>query len=73
MNKGLIIEEEGHLRIFNRSFRNFIVSAIDDKEVEHLQMIHKKHSNWSNLQGPLLLVVLASVYFFSYSAGRPLF
>ena len=63
INKGLIVEEEGHLHIFNRSFRHFIVSSVDDKEIAHLQAMHKRHSNWSNLQGPLLLVVLATFIF----------
>jgi hypothetical protein len=63
INKGLIVEEEGHLHIFNRSFRHFIVSSVDDKEIAHLQAMNKRHSNWSNLQGPLLLVVLATFIF----------
>jgi len=64
MNKGLILEEkEGHLQIFNRSFRHFIMSSLTDKEVSRLRMLHKQHSNWSNLQGPLLLIVLAVFVF----------
>jgi len=63
MNKGLIVEDEGHLHIFNRSFRHFIVSSVDDKEIGQLQTMHKKHSNWGNLQGPLLLIVLAMFIF----------
>ncbi|HEX5151239.1 MAG TPA: hypothetical protein VFW07_07310 [Parafilimonas sp.] len=63
MNKGLIIKEEGRMHIFNRSFRNFIVSTVDDKEIALLQQIHRKQSNWSNLQTPLILIVLAVFLF----------
>ncbi len=63
MSKGLIVEEEGNLHIFNSSFRNFILTSVDSTELAHLQMLHNKHSNWSSLQTPLLIVVLVVFVF----------
>lgn len=63
MNKRLITEEEGILHIFNSSFRNFILSSVDEKEIAHLQMLHKKHSNWNNLKVPLLIIVMVVFIF----------
>ncbi len=63
LSKNLIEKKEGRLYIFNKSFRNFIVSDVDNKEITRLQLLHKKHSNWSNLQTPLLLFVIAIFIF----------
>jgi hypothetical protein len=63
LSKGLIVVEECNLHIFNSSFRNFILTTVDSKELAHLQMLHNKHSNWSSLQTPLLIVVLVVFVF----------
>jgi hypothetical protein len=63
VSKGLIVDEEGTLHIFARSFRNFILTAVESKELTRLQMLHNKHSNWSKLQTPLLIVVLVVLAF----------
>jgi hypothetical protein len=63
LNKGLILENDGHLHIFNRSFRSFIVSDIGEKEMAHITSLNKKHSGWSQLRTPLLIVIIAVLVF----------
>jgi hypothetical protein len=67
INKGIVTTEEGYLHIFNRSFRNFIVTSISEEEATKMHRLHIKDSNWSKLQGPLVLVVAAVLVFLSIS------
>ncbi|MFT3704964.1 MAG: hypothetical protein QM802_21540 [Agriterribacter sp.] len=63
ISKGLIIEEDGNLHIFNRSFRNFIVTSIGQNEAEKINRQISTGSNWNKLQGPLLIAILAILAF----------
>ena len=69
MKKGLIVrdEESWQLRLFNISFRNFILSVISSREAEKIQSQMKDGWQWSYLKTPLLLVVLAVLAFMTIS------
>ena len=42
VNKGLIHNDNGHLHLFNRSFRHFIVSATSKESMKNVEMLLKK-------------------------------
>jgi hypothetical protein len=63
INKGMIVEREGNLHVFNKSFRNFIVTSIGQTEAEKMNQQIKTGSNWSKLQGPLLIAIVAILAF----------
>jgi hypothetical protein len=67
INKGLIIEDEGHLHLFNRSFRHFIVSAIGRPGRADIDLLYGKSSKWGKLRTPLLIVVIAIFIFLAVS------
>ena len=61
--KGLIIRVDGGLRLFNRGFRNFILTAIGNAEAIKIKHLMEDHSNWSKLKNPLLIVIVAILIF----------
>ena len=69
MKKGLIVrdDESWQLRLFNKSFRNFILTFISGREAEKIQKQIKEGWQWSHLKTPLLLVVLAVLAFLMIS------
>jgi hypothetical protein len=67
VNKGLIHNDNGHLHLFNRSFRHFIVSATSKESMKNVKMLRKRRSNWTNLKKPMLIIVVATFIFFGIS------
>ena len=67
INKGLLKIAEGHPSIFNRSFRNFIVSSIGETAEQEINNLSRKGNSWSQLQAPLLLMVVAIFIFLGVS------
>lgn len=61
--KGLIINCDGTWMIFNRGFRNFILTAIGKKEVDRIKEQIKDNGKWGNLKAPLNLAILAILVF----------
>ncbi len=61
--KGLIIRPDGPLRLFNKSFRNFILTAIGQKEMNRIKAQVKDNGNWKNLRVPMNLAILAILAF----------
>ena len=63
MCKGLIINNDGALILFNRGFRNFILTAIGEKEMERIKEQVKDNGKWGNLKMPLNLAIVAILAF----------
>ncbi|MBC7886711.1 MAG: hypothetical protein H7Z13_02400 [Ferruginibacter sp.] len=63
MAKGAIIRPDGTLRIFNKGFRNFILTAIGNSEAMKIKNQIKDNGNWNTLKNPLQLVILAILAF----------
>ena len=61
--KGLIIRPDGPLMLFNKSFRNFILTAIGQKEMNRIKAQVKDSGNWRNLRAPMNLAILAILAF----------
>ena len=63
LSKGLIVNIDGTLMLFNKGFRNFILTAIGHTEANRIKNQVKDNGNWSNLRAPLNLAVLAILVF----------
>ncbi|WCT10639.1 hypothetical protein [Mucilaginibacter jinjuensis] len=61
--KGLIIRENGILKIFNHGFRNFILTAIGGTEAMQIQRQIRDNGNWSKLKVPLVILIVAVLIF----------
>jgi hypothetical protein len=61
--KGIVVNDDGALGLFNRSFRNFILTAIAQNEVEFIKKQLKDNSKWSNLKVPFSLAIVAILAF----------
>ena len=63
ISKKLIINSDGTLMLFNKGFRNFILTAIGETEAKRIKAHVKAGGNWDNLKTPLTLVMLAILVF----------
>ena len=61
--KGIIIRPDGTLRLFNKGFRNFILTAIGNSEAMKIKNNIKDNGNWNQLKNPLIILVLAILAF----------
>jgi hypothetical protein len=61
--KGAIIRSNGTLKIFNRGFRNFILTAIGNTEAQKIKSRIMDNGNWQSLRTPLLIILLAILLF----------
>lgn len=61
--KGLITRAEGTLMLFNKGFRNYILTAIGSSEVERIKAQVKDTGNWSSLKAPLNLCIIGILIF----------
>jgi len=61
--KGLVIRPDGTLKLFNKGFRNFILSAIGNGEAMKIKRQISENGNWNTLKYPLQLVILAILAF----------
>ena len=61
--KGLIINNDGVLMLFNQSFRNFILTAIGENEMNRIKEQIKDNGRWGNLKAPLNIAILAILAF----------
>ena len=63
MNKGMIHIKDGRLTLFNRSFRNFILTSISNNDVKLIEGQIKDNGTWKTLRYPALLILAALSYF----------
>lgn len=63
ISKGVIIRYDGALKLFNKGFRNFILTAIGNAELHKIKKDIKDNGNWSKLKTPLLVVFIAILTF----------
>lgn len=61
--KGLVVKCNGTLVLFNRGFRNFILTAIGEKEVNRIKEQVKDNGKWGNMKTPMNLAILAILVF----------
>ncbi len=63
ISKKLVIISDGTLMLFNKGFRNFILTAIGQTEANRIKSHVKADGNWDGLKTPLMLVMLAILAF----------
>ena len=61
--KGVVIKSDGTLKLFNKGFRNFILTAIGNSEVVKIKNQIKDNGNWGTLKYPLQLIIVAILAF----------
>lgn len=61
--KGLIVQSNGLMRIFNKGFRNFILTAIGHSEMNKIKERINESGNWHNLKTPLVIIILSILAF----------
>jgi hypothetical protein len=61
--KGIITRPDGTLKLFNKGFRNFILTAIGNSEAMKIKNNIKDSGNWNKLKNPLIILVLAILAF----------
>lgn len=67
INKGVFKYEYGQLRLFNKSFRNFVLTSIGPMEVAKLEMSIKSGNSWKRYRNPVLILVVGLLFFVLYS------
>jgi hypothetical protein len=63
IGKGVIIRPDGTLKLFNRGFRNFILTAIGNSEAKKIKNQILDNGNWGKLKNPLMIVVFSILAF----------
>ena len=63
ISKKLIIRHDGTLSLFNKGFRNFILTAIGETELKRIKEQVKDTGSWDSLKAPLGIIILAIVIF----------
>ena len=63
ISKGIITKDDGVLRLFNKGFRNFILTAIGNSEAIKIRNQIKDNGNWKNLKTPLMILIVAILAF----------
>jgi len=63
ISKKLVVNNDGTLMLFNKGFRNFILTAIGETEVARIKEQVKDNGNWNSLKIPLNLTILAILIF----------
>jgi len=63
LDKGIVIENNGMLKIFNRGFRNYILTGLGSYEMEKLIEKINDNRNWNKIKLPLTLVSIAIIGF----------
>ena len=64
ISKGLIIRDQDRkLRLFNKSFCNFILTSIGNIEATKIQNQIKDSGHWNRLRVPLMIIIIAILAF----------
>ena len=66
-NKGLFKYENGQLKLFNKSFRNFVLTSIGPQEAAKLESNISSVSSWKRYKTPSLILVTGLLFFILYS------
>ncbi|MEO6283004.1 MAG: hypothetical protein ABIN80_13865 [Dyadobacter sp.] len=67
--KGLILQDDSGLRIFNVGFRHFILTSIGTGEVMKIRSQIRDNGAWSSLRIPLVILIVA-VFAFLFASQQ---
>lgn len=60
--KGLVVYRDS-LMLMNRSFRNFIISEIEPRDMMKMEQSKREAGTWDKFKKPLLIIVIALIIF----------
>ncbi|QRR01402.1 cache domain-containing protein [Dyadobacter sandarakinus] len=63
LRKGLIAERSGRFKVFDQSFRNFILNGLSRSELAAIMEKVNDNTNWNKTRIPLMLVSVAILVF----------
>jgi hypothetical protein len=63
MSRGILIHTNGRLKLFNKSFANFVLTIIDKEQALEFERDAKRTGSWANLKLPLIIVIAAVLMF----------
>ncbi|WP_159476853.1 cache domain-containing protein [Dyadobacter sp. 3J3] len=69
ISKGLIIQADSGLRLFNKGFRNFILTSIGATEAMKIRNQIRDNGTWNSLRIPLILLIVA-VFAFLFASQQ---
>ncbi|WP_342087706.1 cache domain-containing protein [Dyadobacter sp. OTU695] len=69
IRKGLILQDDGGLRVFNTGFRHFILTAIGTSEALKIRSQIKDNGTWNSLRIPLTILIVA-VFTFLFASQQ---
>jgi len=61
--KGVVKRRNGTLGLFNKGFRNFILTAIGNSEAMKIKNRIKDNGKWGSLRTPLMIIMIAILLF----------
>ena len=68
LSKGLLIRDQNlTLRLFNQSFRNFVLTVVDKEEALRYEKEAAQGSSWETYRTPLLMVLAGAMLFIFYT------
>ena len=63
LNKGLVLKKDGVLILMNRSFRNFVLTVVNTREVKSIEKEISDGQAWGDYKYPVLIILGALIYF----------
>lgn len=63
IRRGLIVQKSGRFRLFDKSFRNFILTGLSSSELSSIMEKINDNTNWNRIRTPLMFVSLAILVF----------
>lgn len=57
MSRGILINKNGSVELFNKSFANFVLTIVDKEMSFNFKRDAKKNGTWANLKLPLMMII----------------
>ena len=61
--KGIMVEKNGRLKLFNHSFQNFVLSVISPQQALEIEHEAKMEGGWANSQLPIIMIIFGLLLF----------
>lgn len=69
IRKGIILQEDSGLRVFNNGFRHFILTSIGTGEVMKIRSQIRDNGTWNSFRIPFIIVIVA-VFSFLFASQQ---
>lgn len=72
MSRGILLNNNGKIELFNQSFRNFVLTIINREQSLEFELEAKRSGSWSNMKLPLYLAI-GGVFVFVFLTQQQVF